>query len=103
LPVTVGQEGHRTHAQAHRSYLYWQGADEPREFGGVTRRCLTNIRYFQARPLRLSRDLVPRRTGGFTPGWIRVVGGAGFRVRDAPGGQRLPASAAWGRAFAADD
>ena len=41
-------------------YLYWQGAREIREFGGVTRRCLTNIRYFQARPLRLSRELVPR-------------------------------------------
>ena len=31
---------------AHLRYLYWQGAREIREFGGVTRRCLTNIRYF---------------------------------------------------------
>ena len=37
-------------------YLYCPGLCELREFSGVTRRCLTNIRYFEARQLRLSRD-----------------------------------------------
>ena len=60
MPIDHHQESNRPHTTTHCGYLYWQGACELCEFGGVTRRCRTNIRYFQARPLRLSRELVPR-------------------------------------------
>jgi len=58
--IQLPRQSHTPPVPAHLRYLYWQGAREIREFGGVTRRCLMNIRYFQARPLRLSRELVPR-------------------------------------------
>ena len=74
-PRTGRQVG--PHTLRHTALSVLPGRCELREFSDVTRPYLRNIRYFQARQLRLRRELIQCRAGGVASGWIRAVGRPG--------------------------